>query len=99
MAEEGSNVSIEDSEEGTTATASVKYKKRSFVHDYFHNNLCNICKLKIKTPSGNTTNLRQHLCSKHKSTFDELLSKEADEKKKKSVTNELSHILIYLVFR
>jgi len=55
--------------------SKVKYKKQSAVHDYFDRagtdmSVCKICKTKLKTPAGNTTNLRSHLSCKHCDVYD-----------------------------
>lgn len=60
--------------------------KRSLVHDYFDRTdnvaLCKICKIEVKTPSSNTSNMRQHLRSKHISSYDEMVAKEELASKK-----------------
>ena len=55
--------------------SKVEYKKQSAVHDYFDRagtdmSVCKICKTKLKTPAGNTTNLRSHLSCKHCDVYD-----------------------------
>jgi len=54
------------------------YKKRSLVHAYINSvgTDVSVCKMELKTPAGNTTNLCSHLSCKNCETCDEMIGKE-----------------------
>ncbi len=62
-------------------------KKRSLVHSYFksmgekdaYSYRCNECSALVKAKSGNTSNLRHHLQTKHKMMYESLLADEAKQ--------------------
>ncbi|ESN92827.1 hypothetical protein HELRODRAFT_164959 [Helobdella robusta] len=67
-----------------------EYKKRSVIYEYFTRNnaenaTCNVCQKQVKAPTGNTSNLKQHLQNTHSSLSEELNAKKScvEESKKK----------------
>ena len=65
-----------------------KTHKSPWTKDFIRNEdawICSLCKVKVKAPLGNTTNLKSHLKNQHKTKFDEIMSsiaaKEVDQQK------------------